>query len=138
MGNSNGSFKSIKDKMSKENIILVLIILSPLILTIIFSIIGDIDARKTQERLNNRPTTTWRDILTPEERKKMGLDRYDEMEQNLKSGSTRQFTRMKFDSSKSGVDFDKEDYYDIVDYYGGLDGDFSDIDYNDITDIHAD
>ena len=138
MGNSNGSFKSIKDKMSKENIILVLIILSPLILTIIFSIIGDIDARKTQEHLNNRPTTTWRDILTPEERKKMGLDRYDEMEHNLKSGSTRQFTRKKFDSGKSGVDFDKEDYYDIVDYYDGLDGDFSDIDYNDITDIHAD
>lgn len=138
MGNSNGSFKSIKDKMSKENIILVLIILSPLILTIIFSIIGDIDARKTQERLNNRPTTTWRDILTPEERKKMGLDRYEEMEQNLKSGSTRQFTRKNIGSSKSGIDFDKEDYYDIVDYYDGLDGDFSDIDYNDITDIHAD
>ena len=138
MGNLNGSFKSIKDKMSKENIILVLIILSPLILTIIFSIIGDIDARKTQERLNNHPTTTWREILTPEERKKMGLDRYDEMEQNLKSGNTRQFTRKDIGSSKSGTDFDKEDYYDIVDYYDGLDGDFSDIDYNDITDIHAD
>ena len=138
MGNSNGSFKSIKDKMSKENIIVALIVLSPLILTIIFSIIGDIDARKTQERLNNRPTTTWRDILTPEERKKMGLDRYEEMEQNLKSGSTRQFTRKNIGSNKSGIDFDKEDYYDIVDYYDGLDGDFSDIDYNDITDIHAD
>ena len=69
MGKSSGKFQGIKDKMSKENIILVLIIMSPLILTIIFSVIGDIDARKTQERLNNRPTTTWRDILTPEERK---------------------------------------------------------------------
>ena len=138
MGNSSNRFKDIKSKMSKENIIVALIVLSPLILTIIFSIIGDIDARKTQERLNNRPTTTWREILTPEERKKMGLDRYDEMKQNLKSGNTRQFTRKDIGSSKSGTDFDKEDYYDIVDYYDGLDGDFSDIDYNDITDIHAD
>lgn len=138
MGNSSNRFKDIKSKMSKENIIVALIVLSPLILTIIFSIIGDIDARKTQERLNNRPITTWREILTPEERKKMGLDRYDEMEQNLKSGNTRQFTRKDIGSSKSGTDFDKEDYYDIVDYYDGLDGDFSDIDYNDITDIHAD
>lgn len=138
MGNSSNRFKDIKSKMSKENIIVALIVLSPLILTIIFSIIGDIDARKTQERLNNRPTTTWREILTPEERKKMGLDRYDEMEQNLKSGNTRQFTRKDIGSSKSGTDFDKEDYYDILDYYDGLDGEFSDIDYNDITDIHAD
>ena len=138
MENSNGRSKGIKGKISKEDLIVGLILLLPLILTIIFSIIGDIDARKTQDRLNNRPTTTWRDILTPEERKKMGLDRYDEMEENLKSGSTRQYTRKQFDSGKSGIDFDKEDYYDIVDYYGGLDGDFSDIDYNDITDIHAD
>ena len=69
MGNSSNRFRGIKDKMNKENIIVALIILSPVILTIIFSIIGDIDARKTQERLNNRPTTTWREILTPEERK---------------------------------------------------------------------
>ena len=138
MGRSSDKSKDVKGKISKEDLILGLILLLPLILTIIFSIIGDIDARKAQERLNNRPTTTWRDLLTPEERKKMGLDRYDEMEQNLKSGSTRQFTRKYFGSSKSGTDFDKEDYYDIVDYHGGLDGDFSDIDYNDITDIHAD
>ncbi len=138
MGKSSDKLKDIKGRMSKEKIILLLIILSPLILTIIFLVIGDIDARKTRERLNNRPTSTRRETLSPGERKKYGLDRYEEMERNLKSGSVGQRTRKGIGSGKSGTDFDKEDYYDIVDYYDGLDGDFSDIDYNDITDIHAD
>ena len=124
--------------MSKEKFILALIILSPVILTIILSIIGDIDARRTQEKLNSRPTVTWGDVLTPEERKKFGLDRYDEMERNLKSGSSRKPARHISGSSKSETDFDKQDFYDILDYNGGLDGEYSDIDYHDIEDIYGD
>lgn len=33
---------------------------------------------------------------------------------------------------------DSQDYYDIYEYHDGLDGEYSDIDYNDITDYHAD
>jgi len=32
----------------------------------------------------------------------------------------------------------KEDYYDYSDYYDGLDGEFSDIDYNDVRDYFED
>lgn len=31
-----------------------------------------------------------------------------------------------------------QDYYDIYEYHDGLDGEYNDIDYNDITDYHAD
>lgn len=138
MGNMSDNSGSAKPRISKEKLVLVLIILSPVILTIILSIIGDIDARRTQERLSSRPTVTWRDVLTPEERKKFGLDRYDEMERNLKSGSSGKPARHISGSSKSETDFDKEDFYDILDYNGGLDGEYSDIDYHDIEDIYGD
>ena len=138
MGNMSDNSGSAKPRISNEKLVLALIILSPVILTIILSIIGDIDARRTQERLNSRPTVTWRDVLTPEERKKFGLDRYDEMERNLKSGSSGKPARHISGSSKSETDFDKEDFYDILDYNGGLDGEYSDIDYHDIEDIYGD
>ena len=138
MGNMSDNSGSAKPRINKEKMVLILIILSPVILTIILSIIGDIDARRTQERLNSRPTVTWRDVLTPEERKKFGLDRYEEMERNLKSGSSGKPARHISGSSKSATDFDKEDFYDILDYNGGLDGEYSDIDYHDIEDIYGD
>lgn len=138
MGNMSDNSGSAKPRISKEKLVLVLIILSPVILTIILSIIGDIDARRTQERLSSRPTVTWRDVLTPEERKKFGLDRYEEMERNLKSGSSGKPARHISGSSKSETDFDKQDFYDILDYNGGLDGEYSDIDYHDIEDIYGD
>lgn len=126
-----------KPGVSYEKLVLTLAILLPVILTIIVSIIGNIDARRTQEKLSNRPTVTWRDVLSPEERRQFGLDRYDEMEQNLRSGSSGKPVR-HISSSKSGSDFDKEDFYDILDYNGGLDGEYSDIDYHDIEDIYSD
>ena len=136
-GTSDKSCDS-KSGVSKEKLVLALIILSPVILTIILSIIGDIDARRTQERLNIRPTVTWKEILSPEERKEFGLDRYEEMERNLKSGSSGNPARHISGSSKSETDFDKQDFYDILDYNGGLDGEYSDIDYHDIEDIYGD
>mgnify|MGYP006055229991 FL=1 len=36
------------------------------------------------------------------------------------------------------TEFDKEDYYDIVDYNGGLDGEYSNIDYHDLEDYYGD
>ena len=32
----------------------------------------------------------------------------------------------------------KEDFYDIVDYNGGLDGEYSNIDYHDLEDYYGD
>ncbi len=47
---------------------------------------------------------------------------------------------MQFQSEENKLieEFSKEDYYDIVDYYGGLDGEFSDVDYNEIRDYFED
>ena len=39
-------------------------------------------------------------------------------------------------SNEKGIG--NEDYYDVHDYNDGLDGEYNDIDYNDITDYHAD
>ena len=36
------------------------------------------------------------------------------------------------------TDFDKEDSYDVVDYNGGLDGEYSNIDYHDLEDYYGD
>jgi hypothetical protein len=49
-------------------------------------------------------------------------------------------TVMQFQSEENKLieEFSKEDYYDIVDYYGGLDGEFSDVDYNEIRDYFED
>ena len=66
--------------LSREDIILLLFILSPAILTTILMAIGEADQRETQRRLENRPNVTWREIMTPEERKQMGFDHFDEME----------------------------------------------------------
>lgn len=135
--------KSTSDKSSKassgisnEKLILALIILLPVILTIILSIIGDIDARRTQEKLDSRPTTTWLEVLTPEEKQKFGLDRYEEMEQRLKSGNSG--NTIHHTNDYSVTDFDHEDIYDIIEYNDGLDGEFSDIDYHEIEDIFCD
>ena len=66
--------------LTREDIILLLFILSPAILTTILMAIGEADQRETQRRLENRPNVTWREIMTPEERKQMGFDHFDEME----------------------------------------------------------
>ena len=60
--------------LSREDIILLLFILSPAILTTILMAIGEADQRKTQHRLENRPNVTWREVMTPEVRKQMGFD----------------------------------------------------------------
>lgn len=49
-------------------------------------------------------------------------------------------TIVQFQSKENKVidEFSKEDYYDIVDYYGGLDAEYSDIDYNEVRDYFED
>lgn len=64
--------QKLKD-LTREDIILLLIILSPAILTTILMAIGEADQRATQLHLENRPNVTWREILTPEQRKKNGI-----------------------------------------------------------------
>lgn len=64
--------QKLKD-LTWEDIILLLIVLSPAILTTILMIIGEADQRETQRRLENRPNVTWREILTPEQRKKWDM-----------------------------------------------------------------
>ena len=64
--------QKLKD-LTREDIILLLIILSPAILTTILMAIGEADQRATQRHLENRPNVTWREILTPEQRKKWDM-----------------------------------------------------------------
>lgn len=129
--------QKLKD-LTREDIILLLIILSPAILTTILMAIGEADQRETQRRLENRPNVTWREIMTPEERKQMGFDHFDEMEKTFQQGQKRKILLNPGKPSKGKTDFDKEDFYDIVDYNGGLDGKYSDIDYHDLEDYYGD
>lgn len=122
----------------KDKLIAVAVLSTPIWLAIILSIIGDIDARRTQEKLDSRPTTTWLEVLTPEEKQKFGLDRYEEMEQHLKSGNSGNTIHRTNANDYSVTDFDHEDIYDIIEYNDGLDGEFSDIDYHEIEDIFCD
>lgn len=124
--------------LTREDIILLLIVLSPAILTTFLMIIGEADQRETQRRLENRPNVTWREILTPEQRKKMGYDSFDEMEYRPQSSSEKKPAIRHGKSQNVKTEFDKEDYYDIVDYNGGLDGEYSHIDYHDIEDYYGD
>lgn len=124
--------------LTREDIIILLIVLSPAILSAIFTITGEADQRATQRRLENRPNITWREILTPEQRKKMGYDSFDEMEYGRQSNQRRNVTLDPGRASKGKTDFDKEDFYDIVDYNGGLDGEYSHIDYHDLEDYYGD
>lgn len=124
--------------LTREDIILLLIILSPAILTTVLMAIGEADQRATQRRLENRPNVTWREIMTPEERKQMGFDHFDEMERTYHQSKNKKVTLDPGKAGKRITDFDKEDFYDIVDYNGGLDGEYSDIDYHDLEDYYGD
>ena len=129
--------QKLKD-LTREDIILLLIILSPAILTTILMAIGEADQRATQRHLENCPNVTWREILTPEQRKKMGYDSFDEMEYRPQSSSEKKPAIRHGKSQNVKTEFDKEDYYDIVDYNGGLDGEYSNIDYHDLEDYYGD
>ena len=124
--------------LTREDIILLLIVLSPAILTTILMILGEADQRATQRRYENRPNVTWREIMTPEERKQMGFDHFDEMERTYQQSKNKKVTLDPGKADKRITDFDKEDFYDIVDYNGGLDGEYSDIDYHDLEDYYGD
>lgn len=129
--------QKLKD-LTRKDIILLLIILSPAILTTILMAIGEADQRATQRHLENRPNVTWREILTPEQRKKMRYDSFDEMEYRPQSSSEKKPAIRHGKSQNVKTEFDKEDYYDIVDYNGGLDGEYSNIDYHDLEDYYGD
>ncbi|MGM9739723.1 MAG: hypothetical protein ACI3ZP_03885 [Candidatus Cryptobacteroides sp.] len=85
--------------LTLQDLLLFLIFLSPVILTAILMTIGEIEQRETRRRLENRPNITWLDILTPEEKHKMGLDRLEEMEQTLTTTTLR--TTMAIERSYS-------------------------------------
>lgn len=129
--------QKLKD-LTREDIILLLIVLSPAILTTILMIIGEADQRETQRRLENRPNVTWREIMTPEEPKQMGFDHFDEMERTNQQSKRKKGTLDPGKASKGKTEFDTEDFYDIVDYNGGLDGEYSNIDYHDLEDYYGD
>ena len=124
--------------LTREDIILLLFILSPAILTTILMAIGEADQRETQRRLENRPDVTWREIMTPKERKQMGFDHFDEMERTYQQSKRKKGTLDPGKASKGKTEFDKEDFYDIVDYNGGLDGEYSNSDYHDLEDYYGD
>ena len=129
--------QKLKD-LTREDIFLLLLILSPAILTTILMAIGEADQLETQRRLENRPNVTWREIMTPKERKQMGFDHFDEMERTYQQSKKKKGTLDPGKASKGKTEFDKEDFYDIVDYNGGLDGEYSNIDYHDLEDYYCD
>ena len=129
--------QKLKD-LTREDIFLLLLILSPAILTTILMAIGEADQLETQRRLENRPNVTWREIMTPKERKQMGFDHFDEMERTYQQSKKKKVTLDPGKASKGKTEFDKEDFYDIVDYNGGLDGEYSNIDYHDLEDYYGD
>ena len=96
--------------LTREDIILLLFILSPAILTTILMAISEADQRETQRRLENRPNVTWREIMTPEERKQMGFDHFDEMERTYQQSKRKKGTLDPGKASKSKTEFDKEDH----------------------------
>ena len=61
--------------------------------------------------------------------------RHGRSEQYGKRNAT---TTLPGSESRAEKVFETEDFYDVYDYNGGLDGEFSGIDYNDITDYYAD
>ena len=112
---------------------------SPLWLTIILSAIGDIDARRTRERLDAKPQTTWREILTPEERERYGLDRIpSEIRKFTPLPDAREWFRgaVKEGSWEHELieKLDQGDYKDYFDYYDGAEGNIGDVDFDDISD----
>lgn len=136
MGIVNRACKYLKG-LTREDIVVLLIVVSPLVLTILIMLIGEADQRATQRRLENRPAITWREILTPEEREKLGLDQLEGTDQrtetNRKKAIPDHGKRRKGETA-----FEEDDFYDILDYNGGLDGEYSDIDYHDIEDYYSD
>lgn len=65
--------------------------------------------------------------------------RHDRSEHNyVNSGTKKTVTTVHSSDDEVQKMFEREDYYDVYEYNDGLDGAFSDIDYNDITDYYAD
>lgn len=123
----------------KEKAIIGLIIGIPLWLTIILSIIGNVDEKRTREKLSKRPQKTWYEILTPEERHKYGFDRMpaEDVTFTPRPDASERFQRALREGSKENKMIDKlstGDYKDYYDYHDGPEGNMGDIDYHDIED----
>lgn len=123
----------------KEKLLVALVLGIPVFLAIIINAIGDIDQRRTQERLNNRPKQTYRDILTPEERKKYGFDKPLPGESTFVPlpDARERFQRGLREGSKENELIDKlskGDYKDFYDYHDGPEGNLGGIDYHEIED----
>jgi hypothetical protein len=58
--------------------------------------------------------------------------------EQTKTGSKRPIVSPKSKENKLMDEIYKDDYYDYSDYYDGLDGEYSDIDYNDVRDYFED
>ena len=123
----------------KEKAIIGLIIGIPLWLTIILSVIGNIDEKRTREKFSNRPQKTWYEVLTPEERHKYGLDRMptEDVTFTPRPDASERFERVLREGSKENKlieKINKGDYKDYYDYHDGPEGNMGDIDYHDIED----
>ena len=124
-----------KRKISWSSLIAIALTLATVILAIIVAIVDKGDSGKSNL---GYPDPDWQEHLTPEERRRYGFDRMDAINA---AHSSEKVLRKRAGTRGTGntrTDFDKEDYYDLIDYHGGLDGEFSDIDYHDIEEIHAD
>ena len=141
MGNNGDFFDEINKPMNfKDKVVIGLFVIGiPLLLTIILSIVGDIDQKRTQERLSNKPQTTWYDVMTPEERHRYGLDRMPAGDASYTpaSDASERFQRVLKEGNKENQLIDKlssGDYKDYYDYYDGPEGENGDVDFHDIED----
>lgn len=123
-----------------QRLLFVALLGIPLWLTVILSAIGIVDAKRTRERLDTMPQSSWREILTPEERERYGLDRIPSETRKFTPlpDAKNRFRRAVKEGSRENElieKFDREDYKDYYDYYDGAEGNIGDVDFDDIGDF---
>lgn len=138
MQNDINSAGAGKRKISWSNLIVIAFTLATVMLAIVVAIVDKSDSGRSDDLYLGYPDPDWQEHLTPEERSRYGFDRMDAIKASQSSGEGRRKRVGTRGTGNTRTDFDEEDYYDLIDYYGGLDGEFSDIDYHDIEEIHAD
>lgn len=79
---------------------------------------------------NSNESKTWYEVMSPEMRQKTGVRDPSTFVQPDNSTNS--------DSQYESSVFEKEDIYDIIDYNGGLDGEYSDVDYHDMEEYYKD
>lgn len=109
-------FRNLTDEQKSDMYLLAFIVV-PIILTLFLVLSYD----NPKDEVPYDEPKTWKEVMSPELRQKTGYD-----------------PSKRIQGASSNSEFDKEDIHDVIDYNGGLDGEYSDIDFHDIEDYYAD